>query len=166
MRRDIFRRLDALDRQLEQNQEAAEREAFLTAAWYVMFAYHVGDLKLNESPEEGFARALNYRNHDAFLRAYARALKTGDASELQNRHNDAIRRLLVGFDYDECSSQTALEEAITKRAKWLPERCRAWITSQVDEEVDYGKDLQQEERVEQVLEQLESMAAHEGKSTK
>jgi predicted RNA-binding protein Jag len=157
MKKDVLRRLDALERQRVKNQKAAERQCFLNAASRIVLAYYLGGLKPKECPWEGYARALKFQNSDDLFRALVEALQTGNAAELRSRHDDALRRLFSEFHYDR-SSQEALDEAITKMAKHLPDQWRAWITELV-EEVDYDKEIQEEERAEQILSTAELIAA-------
>ena len=162
MKKDMLRRIDALERQRLKNQKAAERQWFLTAASQVGLAYNVGGLKPNESHWEGFARALKLQNARGLWRAVIQVLKTENAAELQRRHNDANRQLFAEFRCDRPTQET-FEKAITKIAKRLPDQWRAWINEQV-ETVDYGEEAQQEERAEQLWSKLELMAASEARA--
>ena len=160
----ISRRLDALEKERSKNQKAAERECFLDIALTVLLAYFVGDLKPKESPWDGYARALKFKNHNDFLAAFVDALRTGNGAELQRRQNDAVDRLFSEFRYDR-SSQEALDEAITKMEGSLPEQWRAWIATIVDT-VDYDEERELEERIEQIRRTAETMAAAELRARK
>ena len=158
----ILGRLDAIDRQRARNQEAAERNAFMTAAPQIVLAYYVGGLKPNECPFEGFARALKYRNLNGLCGALTRVLKTGKASDMRKRHDSANRQLFAQFQCDR-SSQEALEESIATMVERLPKQWKAWIGSYVLK-ADYDKERQQEERVEQIWSTLETMAMAEARA--
>jgi hypothetical protein len=158
----ILKRLDALEQQRIENQKAAERECFLNAAWLILLAYYVGGLKPKEWPFEGFARALKFQKSLGFFQAFAQALETGNAADLQSRKNDAVRRLFPELD-DDRSSPEALEEAIIEMAKRLPDQWRAWITKEV-EKVDYDKQTQADEWEERELARLEFFAAAEARA--
>ena len=162
MKKEILKRLGALESQRIKNQKAAERQCFLNAASRIVPAYYLGGLKPKESPWQGYARALQFQNSDGFFRAFAQALQTGNAAELRNRHNDAVRRLFSEFHYDG-SSQEAFEEAIEEMANQLPDQWRAWITELV-EEADYDKETEAEEWAERELTRLELMAAGEARA--
>lgn len=162
MKKEILRRLDALESPRLKKQRAAERQAFLKAALPIVLAYYLGGLKPKECSMQGYARALGFENSDGFYRAVGQFLETANDAELESRKNDAVRRLFPELD-DDRSSPEALEEAIIEMAKRLPDQWRAWITKEV-EKVDYDKQTQSDEWVERELARLEFFAAAEARA--
>jgi|GraSoiStandDraft_4_1057263.scaffolds.fasta_scaffold328807_3 hypothetical protein len=162
MRNGLRRRLDALDRAVSQDQEAAKKKAFLSFARFVLLGYYLGSLKPNESPFEAHARALNYQSLTDFaqaLRPHIAGAPLTDGSEIKKRAHEADRRLFAKFGLDFAgASATALEEAITKMAGELPDRWAKWIADNVDG-VDHYKEIDLEERVDEIVSIIESSIA-------
>ncbi len=162
MKKEILKRLDALESPRLEKQRAAERKVFLDAALSIVLAYYLGGLKPTECYMEGYARALGFENFDGYVRAVGHMLETLNNEELESRKNDAVRRLFPELD-DDRSSPEALEEAIIERAKRLPDQWRAWITKEV-EKFDYDKQTQSDEWEERELARLEFFAAAEARA--
>ena len=161
MKKEILKRLDALESPRHKNRRAAERKVFFEAALTIMLAYYLGGLKPTECYLEGYARALGFENSDGYYQAVGQVLNTLNDVELKSRHNDAVRRL---FSDDDRSSPEALEEATIEMAKRLPDQWRAWITKEV-EKVDYEKkQTQSDEWEERELARLEFFAAAEARA--
>ena len=76
MKKEILKRLDALESPRLKNQRAAERQVFLKAALPIVLAYYLGGLKPTECPWEGYARALGFENSDGYFRAVGQVLET------------------------------------------------------------------------------------------
>src|SRR5712672_2104127 len=162
MRNGLRRRLDALDRAVSQDQEAAKKKAFLSFSRFVLLGYYLGSLKPNEAPFEAHARALNYQSLTDFaqaLRPHIAGAPLTDGSEIKKRAHEADRRLFAKFGLDFAgASATALEEAITKMAGELPDRWAKWIADNVDG-VDHYKEIDLEERVDEIVSITESSIA-------
>jgi len=159
MRKDLRRRLDALEGQVSRDEEAAKKKAFLSRAPCVLLGYHVGGLKPHESPSEAYARALNFQGLEDFVEVQVPCIFEGaDRSELQKRDRDAHRRLFAkfGLDFDTLQSMTAYEEAITEMAEELPDHWAKWIADAVDEVDPY-----EEKFLDELWSKLESGIASE-----
>ena len=57
MKKEILKRLGALESQRIKNQKAAERQAFLNAASRIVPAYYLGGLKPKEFPLAGLCQS-------------------------------------------------------------------------------------------------------------
>ena len=156
MRKQLLKRLEALERQRIANQDAAERECFFNLARMVVPAYFLGGLKPKGSIGEAFGKALGFRGGDDFDQAFAQLLKGGNVSELRKRGDKAFRRLFSDFGYDGSSPQ-AFQRGIIRMADHLPELWKAWIMKEV-KQVNYEEQIRREREAEEIYRTLEQMA--------
>jgi hypothetical protein len=61
----------------------------------VLIAYHLGGLRPEESIMGGYSRALGYQRSGEIAR-----LRTGNLTEITNRHEAAVTRLFASRGYD------------------------------------------------------------------
>ena len=67
MKKEILKRLGALESQRIKNQKAAEREAFLNAASRIVPAYYLGGLKPKEFPGRAMPEHYSFRTLTVFF---------------------------------------------------------------------------------------------------
>ena len=128
MRKQIVKRLEALER-------ATEKKVFARAPTFsYAIAYFLGGAKHVSDPH-AYARALGYQNRAELCRAFAELLS--EPSSTLNRYSGlpartfrARRKLLAkfGFDLDGATPAT-LADALYRIARTLPEEWRAEIVS-------------------------------------
>jgi hypothetical protein len=129
MRQRILRRLESLEkeeRSREQRGLSSLREA-LVYIWKTVLAYHLGDLRSDEEcPGEAEARALKYPSKDDYFEALSKVMRkkdTKDISELNQRFDDAYRRLFakIGLDFDS-TPPSVLFDGFVMMVNQLPEQ--------------------------------------------
>ena len=127
MRKTILRRLDVLEaanRAREEKELSSLRHA-CTYVWIIVFAYYLGDLRLDErSPHEAHARALKYKSDDDFLDAI---IRKEDFSGIWERYDDAHRQLFAkaGLDFH-ATPPGVLFEAFVTMVNQLPDQ---WLVA-------------------------------------
>jgi hypothetical protein len=145
MRRQISRRLEALER-------AAETEVFANALTYAV-AYYLGGAKHFSDALQAYGRALGYENFDEACRGFAELFIQSSDRFRPLGHLDRVRRaqckLFAKFGFDlRGADLAALDDAVTKIVRTLPKDWRAAIIS-ADRE---SREAQAE--VDQFLQQL------------
>jgi hypothetical protein len=125
MRRDIGRRVEALER-------AAEKESIVRCGRLQAIAYFLGGAKRPNERFDGLARALGYPSWVAMAQpmaeevAKALARKHAEPTEFYGRYVNALRQLLQQFgDRGALTTAARQKEAIYKIIMRLPED---WIT--------------------------------------
>jgi hypothetical protein len=143
MRKTILRRLDVLEaanRAREEKELSSLRHA-CTYVWIIVFAYYLGDLRLDErSPHEAHARALKYKSDDDFLDAI---IRKEDFSGIWERYDDARRRLFAkaGLDFH-ATPPGVLFEAFVTMVNQLPDQWLKWLSSNMNDlEIPAGHNL-------------------------
>jgi hypothetical protein len=120
MTRTIRRRIEALEKSFPRPPVIFDDNTRANFITELVLAYHIGEIKIDESPCEGFARALNYKNvgEQVADMVYSRP-------EVVKRYRDALRRLFaqVGLDLER-SPATAKNEAYAKLVAQVP---RHWV---------------------------------------
>ena len=127
MRRQISRRLEALER-------AAEKEVFANALPYAV-AYYLGGAKHFSDCPQAYDRALGYENLDEACRGFAELfVQSSDRLDrrlgILDRALRAHCKLFAKFGFDlRGANLAAWDDAATKIVRTLPKDWRAAITS-------------------------------------
>lgn len=138
--RSSAQRLEALERQLQKDQAAAEKRAFVDIGKTYAMAYYLGGAQSVEELPAGWARALEYQDINALNGALADAM-SGKTNALAQRGYKAWARLFdrFGLRFDRCSP-TAIRAELYKIVSGLPEHLvrsiKAAATARAREELE------------------------------
>jgi hypothetical protein len=121
MTRDIERRLQKLESQVprqptEQEKNLERLQLFLVFA----IAYYLGDPSPEESPAQGYMRALGYSNSYEFKKAFA-----ANDPDFQERVRLANSKLLEKFGVSCEHESENIAEAFKRMEAGLPEQYKA-----------------------------------------
>jgi hypothetical protein len=97
MRKNLNRRLEAIDRQISR-ENPAEKWYFLEPASKVVVAYYAGDLQPNDDPWRAFKKALNYAESDLY--GFYDDLRKDNVAGVKRRYDKAAAPVFEKFGYD------------------------------------------------------------------
>jgi len=127
-------RVEALEHQRVHDLAWTTKQAFMSPALLVLIAYHFGKLRENDdSPFDGWIRAVGLTLPEFTAHRLKQTLRQEDAKRFDQL---CYQLWLKGRRSKESYSLEAMEEAIERLAKKLPQKWQKLIDKSVDEQLE------------------------------